>query len=406
MLSDVSNNLMTFGNYILFSSAFIFCFSVVAFVGIRFLRWKSLTTRFYGAVAGATIRNLIAMSLVLVRILFFWSIVIFNTELEYTHIFYGALLTLILNALLSDVRLIAFDFPYTAVMLGMLYSERLLREYLIGVRFNLIILMMVIVIIIFIVITSIISFLLCVRSVVSYKQDKRRTLRFTAIGQQSAIIITGLLMTLVPYFYMSRMDTLTIKQDVYQYTAEGKKSYYGANSITRTGLGCILENKGKMIELDSTPLYYVNENKILLPSVTSIVLPQLSLSNRIANMSLLYESNGQYYVENEKSTIKVSDFFLYDGKDTYQFFEPVTVTWNNNSVDLSPLSYLVVKYNQTIGIYDREKDVYNSVDTGQCNVLVTMKCGATVNMSTDVLSGGDGQEIMLYLQPNLLEDLK
>lgn len=167
-----------------------------------------------------------------------------------------------------------------------------------------------------------------------------------------------------------------------------------------------MENRGKMYGLGSSPLYYVNENRMLLPTVTSIVQPKLSLSNRIANMSLLYENSGQYYVENEKSTIKVSDFFLYDGKDTYLFFEPITVTWNKNSVDISPLSYVIVKYNQTINVYDRKKDVYSSIDTGQCNAMVTMKCGATVNMSTDVLSGEDGQEKMLYLQPNLLEDLK
>lgn len=406
MLSNVINDLVSYGNYIFFSVTVIILLCVVATLGVKFFRWKSLATRFYGAVTGVSAGKLVALALILLRMLFFWSVIIFNTELQYTHVFYGILLTVIINILLSDVRLMLFDLPCTSVVLGMLYSERLLREYLMGVRFQFLILIMMIVIIVYIVIASIIGLLLCIGSVLRKNSEKHYSRKLTVIGQRSAVIMTGLLMAFVPYFYMSRMDTLTIKQDVYQYTAEGKKSYNGVITITRSGLGCTLENRGKLYGLGSTPLYYVNENRMLLPSVTSIVQPKLSLSNRIANMSLLYENNGQYYVENEKAEIKVSDFFLYDGKDTYSFFEPITVTWNKNSVNISPLSYVVVKYNQTIDVYDREKDIYSSIDTGQCNALVTMKCGATVNMSTDVLSGEDGQEKMLYLQPNLLEDLK
>jgi hypothetical protein len=160
------------------------------------------------------------------------------------------------------------------------------------------------------------------------------------------------------------------------------------------------------MELKATPLYYVNEKKILLPSVVSIVQARASLTNRIANMSVVYEEQDKFYVKNEKNTVKVSDFFLYDGKDTYLFFEPVTIVWENDSLDLSPFSYITVKYNQSIEAFNRETEDYISIKTGMYNVTTTLKCGKTINLSSDIISQENEQEQMLFLQPNLLEDLK
>jgi len=122
-------------------------------------------------------------------------------------------------------------------------------------------------------------------------------------------------------------------------------------------------------------------------------------------MTRIYEKDGQYYVSNNGDEVKVSDFFLFDGRDTYVFFEPITINWLNNSLELSPFSYITVKYNQSIQVYDRSTMKFSNIETGSCNVTAKMRCNARINLSTDILQREDGQEQMLFIQPNLLEDL-
>jgi hypothetical protein len=405
MLSDVVSNMMTYGNYIFFSILVMIIIGVAAMAGVRFLKWRSVSVKLYGVMIGISHSKLVALSMLLIRMLFFWSIIIFSTKLEFTHLCYGIILTLIINILLADPDLFLFDLLNTAAVFGELYGSGLLKSYLAGVRFNIFVFIMVAVITAAVIATTLYSSLVCIKSIVKQKKDKQK-FKPEVLWQNGLLIITGVFMTVIPCYYMNRIDTLIIRQEVYQYTAEGRRNYNGVSKITRAGLDSLLENKNRMQELDSTPLYYVNENKILLPSVTSIIRPKLSLTNRIVNMSQLYKKDGQYYVKNEGATVKVSDFFLYDGKDTYLFFEPVTIDWKGQSMKLSPFSYIVVKYNQSISAYNRKTNKYTSIGTGLCNVKAAMSNGVTINLSTDILSVEGGQDKMLFLQPNLLEDLK
>ncbi|MDF2844834.1 MAG: hypothetical protein K0R00_3260 [Herbinix sp.] len=405
MWSEIISNLGSYINYILFTMLVIFLLGFAGIAGVHYIKWQSVTLRFYGVFIGIKREKLIALSLVLIRLLFLWSVVIFSTKLEVTHVLYGALLTIILHILIADLRVLLFDVLYTAAIFGELYSSSLIRTYLTEIQVKGILVAMQIVIVTFILVSTLYCSILCIRGIVG-NRDKKLKLNYKGIGQQALLLFTGVLMTLVPYYYLNRVDVQTITQDLYQYSQDGKTVYAGEKTISKSGLTCILENKDQMYELMDTPLYYVNENKILLPTVISIVQPTLSLTNRIANMSYLYEKNGKYYVEDEKTTVKVADFFLYDGRDTYVFFEPITITWEDQTMKLSPFSYIRVKYNQSIEAYNRENDSYITLDTNICNVVTTLGSGTIINLSTDIMSEKNGQEIMLFLQPNLLEDLK
>jgi len=406
MWSNVIENLMLYRDYICFSALLLVLIGIIGMIVIRYINWKSITLKSFGIFVGLKAEKLVALSIVLVRILFIWSIIIFPTNLKLTHACFFILTTIIIHILLADLKVLIFDLCNTVLSYGLLYINNIIHSYLNGIQMKGSIIVMLIVVNLFIVFTTLYSTLVCVGSTVLHSQGKKHKLHWHSMLQQTALIISGVFILGIPYFFMNRMDTLTINQDMYQYSEEGRTDYIGINKITKSGNRCVLENNGRMYELSETPLYYSNENEILLTTVVSIIQPKLSLTNRIANMSRLYEKDGKYYVKNEKDTIKVSEFFLFDGKNTYLFFEPVTISWDKQTVNLEPFSYITVKYNQLITFFDTKSGASKKIDTGSCTVMAKMNCGTTINLSTDIFYQENGQEQMLFIQPNLLEDLQ
>lgn len=406
MWSKVIDNLMLYGDFILFAAFLISAIGIVAMYFIRFINWKSISLKSYGILIGLKPGKLVALSLILVRMLFIWSIIFFSTELSLTHICMGAITTLLIHICIANVRVLVFDLLFTVVIYCQLYVSYIVHSYLVGIQMQAEILIMQILVNLFVILLSVYSVTECVRTIAMQKLGQGKEIQWRSVLQHLIIVGMGTLMAAIPYFFMHQIDTLTIHQDLFQYTAEGRTDYIGTSVITKSEKGCILENNEKLYELDATPLYFTNEKHIILPRVVSIIQPELSLFNRVSNMSEVYEEKGNYYVENEKVTVKVSDFFLYDGRDTYLFFEPVTISWDNNYIDLKPFSYITVKYNQYIECFNRETEEYSVIETGTCKVTTKMACGSIVNLSTDIISRENGQEQMLFLQPNLLENLK
>ena len=403
MLNSTISSLSLFQDFIIFSITVFILFAVSSTL-VRFTSWKSPVLKVYGLFALNSNTKILTMALILVRLLFFLSVIIYSTEITVVHISFVVIITVILIFLLADLEYIFADVLIAAIICGELYVINVLHHYLTYIQVKVPVLMSYIVLLLFTIVTILFCTVQCIFSLTRSKSGNYMLTR-KKLMYPSIIVLSGLLMIFLPYFLINGMDSLTINQTLYQVSADGNTKFEGSSKIVRSNNGSVLENKGKTYTLKSVPLYYSNESTILLPNVVSIVRPELYLTNRLENMSRVYEKGGKYTVETSGGEASVSDFFIFDGKDTYVFFEPVTIKWNNQSFDLSPLSYIAVKYNQKIEVFDKSTMNYKTIDTGVCNVTVKMHCKAEVNMSTDILKRGDGQEQMLFIQPNLLEDL-
>lgn len=405
MWSNVLIKLLTYGDFIIFSALITLLISLLASVGLRHMNWKTPTLRIMGVFVGISQMKLLAVAMLLVRLLLYWSLLLFEKPLSLTYICFGVGVTLLIHILIADVKAMAMDFLLTLGIYCSIYSRGLLDSYQHNIQMRLSVLFMELAVAIFTLALTLISAVLCTRFIVS-KRKESRSWNVGRLWPQMSLLFIGIIIIGLPIYYMNRIDTETIDKKLFQYTEQGLVTYFGKSQVTKSGLGSVIRNNNAMTVLADTPLYVENENKILLPNVISIVQPKLSLTNRVANLTWLYEKDGKYYVENDKIKIPVRDFFLYDGKNTYLFFEPVTITWDKNSLELSPFSYINVKYNQSIIVFNRESKDYKEITTGICNVMTSMDCGATINLSMDILTKEDGQEQMLFLQPNLLEDLQ
>lgn len=158
---------------------------------------------------------------------------------------------------------------------------------------------------------------------------------------------------------------------VYQYFYEKKYDYNLTVSKNRKNEIVGIKPQDITVNYDSTPIYYREKNIIIFPEDMSVIMPTLNCAE--------YLSKGYSYITYEKSTYnltanrynkKLNHYFLYDGEDLYFFIEPVTLTANNEKIELSPLSYIIAKYNNSITYYDKKTDTFKVINTTNNDVKV------------------------------------
>lgn len=161
------------------------------------------------------------------------------------------------------------------------------------------------------------------------------------------------------------------EKEVYQYFY-GEKYEYDA-IISKDKKNVVVDFKPKNVEvnLDSTPIYYKNEEVVLFPKDMSVVMPTLSCAE--------YSSLGYSYITFEKGMFnlttknyhdRLNHYFLYDGTNLFFFIEPVTLYVKDKEVKLSSYSYVIAKYNGSISYYDKKTDTFNTFDDGDNNARI------------------------------------
>ena len=210
---------------------------------------------------------------------------------------------------------------------------------------------------------------------------------------------------ILPYIAVFRTGYVELVNQAVQYNDGEVVRYLKGSRITNTEAGCMISNGDESQILLPQPLYEEG-GRVIFTTITSIVRPSLQLSNRINPMDVLEYKDGAYYVKQNNKTIEVDNFFLFDGKDTYYLTENTTLTFEGQSITLPSFSRVEVKYNQTITIYnyDRNEQSVYGIASGYC--IATMPKRGTINLSTDILYRDNGQEQMLFLQPSILSDLE
>ena len=104
----------------------------------------------------------------------------------------------------------------------------------------------------------------------------------------------------------------------------------------------------------------------------------------------------------EKNDIDITQAFLYDASDVYVFPTEITIVVNEESYQLSPLSYARVSYKESLEIFDKEAQAYTFVELGDDDIVIAKNDYYELNLSTDVLYT-KGQEQLLLKNMNYLK---
>lgn len=236
------------------------------------------------------------------------------------------------------------------------------------------------------------------------KQKKRRS----SIIMTSVIAALILIIVIVIIIIGNLNTTTTEKHDFYQWYSGQKVEYKGQLTFTRKEGLTELKATDRKVTLDSTPVYYADVNsKVIFPEDMAIVYPNNNgLMYRINHFANIAEENGEIYIETNLATktnkTKLEKSFLYDGQDLYFFLDKTTITVNGINYEVSPLSYAIVRYKQSVEIYNYEKDEYQIIDTTDTQEAKVVTDTYTINMSVDSLQTAEKDQLLIkglsYLQ--------
>lgn len=237
------------------------------------------------------------------------------------------------------------------------------------------------------------------------KKKKRKSSIIT-----TSIIAALIVIIVIVIIIIGSLNSTTVEShDFYQWYSGQRVEYKGELTFTRKEGLTELKATDRKVTLDSTPVYYADENgKVILPEDMAVVYPNNNgMMYRINHFADITEENGEIYLETNLATktnkTKLEKAFLYDGQDLYFFLERTSITVNGTTYEVSPLSYAIVRYKQSVEIYNYEKDEYQVIDTKETQDAKVVTDTYTINMSVDSLQTSEKEQLLIkglsYLQP-------
>ena len=212
------------------------------------------------------------------------------------------------------------------------------------------------------------------------------------------LMVLGLIALIaVVSVYVIKLDTDEIENyNFYQYYGGRKVEYEGALQITKKDGITELKLNDANIMLDSTPIYYKDlENRVFFPEDMAQVLPndncKMYKINRFTN---IYKKDDVIYADYRDWQTELSNSFIYDGQDLYFFIQNTTLTVDGVDYEITPLSYVISSYQNSVEIYNKQDDTYLVIPTSSQNVTAKTE-GYSINLSLDTIKYGEKEQLLL-----------
>lgn len=159
------------------------------------------------------------------------------------------------------------------------------------------------------------------------------------------------------------------------------------------------------IERDAAnlPIYYTEKQSLVLPNDMAYYNPRSGVSAKMDYFSeLRYDADGAVAAARGGTTRNPNMGFLYDGKDTFVFLEPMTVRFNNYKIELSAMSYAEAVYDGQIMLYDRESGAFTMEAPTGAAVCESVGGDYVISLLSDYFERADGSRLLLFTKPELL----
>ncbi|MDF2844835.1 MAG: hypothetical protein K0R00_3261 [Herbinix sp.] len=202
-----------------------------------------------------------------------------------------------------------------------------------------------------------------------------------------------------------RIDKVTLSSDIYQYFIETRYEYLGDKNFYYTGQGYFMEHAAERFLLESAPMYFAEGSKLLLPSDYVLVQPSKYQMNKLSAMTEVFFQDEIVYATTGEEKRTFRDIVLFDGQDTYIFFNDTELSWEEESITITPLSSVTVTADGKLEVYNYAAAEYMTYQLGGYQeVLATITGNTKFNLSQDILYRPDGQEQILFSEPSLLRN--
>jgi len=182
-------------------------------------------------------------------------------------------------------------------------------------------------------------------------------------------------------------DIVVIKNhNMYQYLHGFRVDYTGRIQINKNEEEITkISFKGNDTELDSTPLYYADSERVLFPKSMAIIYPLEGKQFRINYYSEAFNEFDEVVIKEKRDEKRLFDSIIYDGGDLYFMTDKCNITFNGNTYEVSPLSYVIVDtYSKIVSIFNYEKEEYSIFENIDNDVIIS-NGNFKVNASLDLM---------------------
>ncbi|MFT4145826.1 MAG: hypothetical protein QM644_15345 [Mobilitalea sp.] len=199
-------------------------------------------------------------------------------------------------------------------------------------------------------------------------------------------------------------DKVTLNSELYQYFIENRYDYLGNKNFYLTNQGYFMENEEGRYLLESAPMYFAQENKLLLPADYVLVQPSKYQMNKLSAMTEVFYQDEIVYTTMGDVKRTYRDIILFDGQDTYIFFNETDLSWGEESIAITPLSSVTVTVDGKLEVYDYTDKEYLTYQLDGYQEVIAMFSNNKINLNQDILYRPDGQEQILFSEPSLLRN--
>lgn len=223
------------------------------------------------------------------------------------------------------------------------------------------------------------------------KLNKKKLAIFLSI----LIVIILIIFIVVMLFFRKNIDTYENKnQNLYIYR-EGIKMFY--NGELRIKNGNEIENliiEKQEVYAEHEPFYYEKEDKMLLPKATVIVFPYYNARQfQLPIYTVVDNTNINRHIVYKDVNAQIDNCFIFDGKDTYYFIDPVEVQVDNDKYNLSGLSYINTDTDGNLILMDYKSESMTKIE--KFNRVIATIGIYEIDLLNDKVVGPDYNRLLL-----------
>lgn len=210
-------------------------------------------------------------------------------------------------------------------------------------------------------------------------------------------------------FFIQKKDSLVLKGAFTVSLMGTEQEYYGKVKLAydKKTKEVTLHNDSRSLPLLGVPVYRKEGESASVVLSRSMIYTNyrtevISRVNHFGRLS--YEGQIGKISTDGKKRKEVNGGYLFDGKDIYLFLEPMTLSWGEESMELSPLSFVSVSNKQGFYYYDCEKQESGYISSGEAVVTAAdSQESYELNMSNDIAALPDGKTLLLPPNPESFE---
>ncbi|MBR2408197.1 MAG: hypothetical protein IKB07_04500 [Lachnospiraceae bacterium] len=405
MFSDIVGILGGFHNFILCLVIGLVLITAITLVGFTLFRLEHPFLGWYALFLNARKRTTWVIALSLLRVFYAAALIWMSKSLQLTHCLVYVLFALLLWCVVLRPGFILYDAVYSLGLFGVGYLLHLMHKEMAKIQVQNGISVLVVCFSVFLLAGAVGQLFVTINTVA--QDGGLKTENDKKIKTFSYVMLPFLfLVLLVPYFMLTHVTSISLKQGGIQFLDGEKHLVEAGSELSLTEEGCMVSYGETSYMLKNTPVYDKADGSIIFTDYCSIIRPKLLMTNRINPMCKLEKGTEGFRVTDGERISTVDNFFFFDGLDTYYFPETTTLEWEGERIELSSFSKVEVLFNQTIEIFDYEKELYSVYEGVNGVCIATMQGNERIDLSTDILYRENGEEQMLFSQPTLLPDLE